>query len=158
MRDGIRLDLSALADAIGDTAALLVRVHPLVAGDIGAMRPGIVNVSTWSDVRELYLAADVLITDYSSSMFDFALTDKPLVFYVDDLEEYRLRTRGVYFDLFTDPPGPVIQSFGELVETLSDPHALQTDWQANRRRFRARFCPHDDGLASARVVDSFFTQ
>ena len=66
------------------------------------------DVTRYPDIADLYLAADVLVTDYSSVMFDFALTDKPQLLLVPDLEQYRDVERGFYFDLEEAAPGPMV--------------------------------------------------
>jgi hypothetical protein len=68
----------------------------------------------FEDIRELYLAADALITDYSSAMFDFAITGKPLYFYTYDLAHYRDEMRGFYFDFEAEAPGPLCMDMNEL--------------------------------------------
>ncbi len=85
-------------------------------------------------------------------MFDFAVTGKPIVLFTYDLEEYRDRVRGFYFDLEAEAPGPLCRTTDEVVEALRrlDGRAAGGD---RYERFRARFCPHDDGEAAARVVD-----
>ena len=85
------------------------------------LAPGVVDVSFYRDVSELYLAADVLVTDYSSVMFDFALTGRPIVFYAYDLDRFRDEIRGFYFDLLPQAPGPVARTEDELVEALHAP-------------------------------------
>ena len=75
---------------------------------------------TGAESAELYLAADMLVTDYSSAMFDFAVTGKPMVFYTYDLEHYRDDLRGFYFDLAEIAPGPLVRTSEELVEAIAD--------------------------------------
>jgi CDP-glycerol glycerophosphotransferase len=108
-------------------------------------------VSGHPSIEELMLAADVLVTDYSSIMFDFAVLDRPIVIHAPDWDEYRTR-RGVYFDLMAEPPGVVTTSEAELVE------ALRAGEDATRARaeFRAKFCYLDDGRAAERVVRRVF--
>ena len=55
-------------------------------------------------MADLLLIADVLITDYSSAMFDFAVTGRPMLFFTYDLERYRDRLRGFYFDFEAEHP------------------------------------------------------
>ena len=62
----------------------------------------------------------MLVTDYSSAMFDFAVTGKPMVFYTYDLEHYRDDVRGFYFDLAEVAPGPLVRTSSELVEAIAD--------------------------------------
>src|SRR4051812_31851940 len=76
------LDLAGLSEALGDDHVLLARLHPLMTGRTPVpTTPTVRDVSTYPDVRDLYLAVDVLVTDYSSAMFDFAITGRPMVFY-----------------------------------------------------------------------------
>jgi CDP-glycerol glycerophosphotransferase len=89
------------------------------------------------------------VTDYSSVMFDFALTDKPIVLLVPDLEQYRDVERGFYLDIEAAAPGPLVATTDDVVAALTGP-----DRHAEARAgLRRRFCPFDDGNASARVVD-----
>ncbi|MCU7724223.1 bifunctional glycosyltransferase family 2 protein/CDP-glycerol:glycerophosphate glycerophosphotransferase [Actinoplanes sp. KI2] len=143
------LDVERLAAALGPETVLLVRSHYLSAGALLAGR--VVDVSGHPAVEDLYLAADVLLTDYSSAMFDFAVLDRPLVIYAPDWPVYR-DLRGVYFDLLAGPPGPVATEFGELLEIFEDGR-----WDdAARQAFRERFCYLDDGNAAERVIRRVF--
>ena len=110
-----------------------------------------VDVSFYRDVRELYLAADVLVTDYSSVMFDFALTGKPIVYYAYDLDRFRDEIRGFYFDLVPQAPGPVVQTEDELVDALLH---LDTDrWSQPYAAFRSTYGGLEDGHATDRVLE-----
>ena len=111
--------------------------------------PRIHDVTRYPDIADLFLAADSLVTDYSSVMFDFALTDKPLVLLVPDLEQYRDVERGFYFDIETRSPGPLVATTADVVDVLGGP-----DTGADARAaFRTTFCAFEDGSASARVVE-----
>ena len=99
------------------------------------------------------LAADVLVTDYSSIMFDYANLDRPTVIYAPDWETYQ-EVRGVYFDLFAKPPGPVTTDQSTLAEVLISGKYDDPSSRATRASFRAEFCQFDDGRASERVVRS----
>ncbi|BET52785.1 bifunctional glycosyltransferase/CDP-glycerol:glycerophosphate glycerophosphotransferase [Kitasatospora aureofaciens] len=152
-------ELTELARELGDAYTLLVRHHYLEAGaeippvDRGAR---ILDVSGHPSVEELCLAADLLVTDYSSLMFDFAvLDDRPIALYVPDWERYR-RERGVYFDLLAAPPGVVATTVPELAHAISSGRTGEAEATRLRQAFRERFCPHDDGRASERVVRRVF--
>ncbi|MFJ9814285.1 CDP-glycerol glycerophosphotransferase family protein [Streptomyces sp. NPDC101151] len=155
-----RLDLAALADRLGEDTVLLVRAHYFYGGAAspltGLRRSGrIIDVSSYDPVEELCLAADALVTDYSSIMFDYANLDRPVVVYADDWETYRT-TRGVYFDLMTEAPGRVARTQEELTEIFSS-GAWRDDGAAKARAaFRRRFCEYDDGRAAERVVRRVF--
>ncbi|MET9777105.1 CDP-glycerol glycerophosphotransferase family protein [Streptomyces sp. NPDC006367] len=155
-----RLDLAALADQLGEETILLVRGHYFYEGFAspltGLRRTGrIIDVSSYDPVEDLCLAADVLVTDYSSIMFDYANLDRPIVIHADDWETYRT-TRGVYFDLMTEAPGPVARGQAELTEILAT-DAWRDERAAKARDvFRRRFCEYDDGHAAERVVRRVF--
>ena len=95
--------------------------------------------------------ADVLVTDYSSVMFDFAVTGKPMLFLVPDLEEYAGRTRGLYLDLAEIAPGPLLDSTDDVIAALTGTVGAATPHQGYAA-FRERFAPWDDGAAAERVV------
>lgn len=108
------------------------------------------NVSGYPDVRDLILASDALVTDYSSIMFDYALTGRPIVFFVPDLMHYE-RIRGLYLDLQTVAPGPVVSTVDGLADALRCLSSLQADFEPALSAFRRRFCALDDGSAAERV-------
>ena len=159
-----RLDLAALSGQLGRDTVLLVRGHyfygspasPLTGlrgsgRDIGR----VIDVSSYDPVEELALAADALVTDYSSIMFDYANLDRPIVIYADDWETYAT-TRGVYFDLMTEGPGQVARTQEELAEIFSSGGWKAPDAAKSRTAFRHRFCEYDDGRAAERVVRRVF--
>ncbi|MFE5176969.1 CDP-glycerol glycerophosphotransferase family protein [Streptomyces sp. NPDC056634] len=155
-----RLDLATLAERLGDDTVLLVRGHYFYGGAASPLaelrRSGrVVDVSTYDPVEDLCLAADVLVTDYSSIMFDYANLDRPIVVYADDWEMYA-KTRGVYFDLIAEAPGPVARTQDELTEILTAGAWRDEASGKARAAFRRRFCEFDDGHAAERVVRRVF--
>ena len=149
------LDLAALADGLGPDYVIMARLHYFYDADPHLRelhRQGRVrDVADHPSVEELSLAADVLVTDYSSLMFDYAVLDRPIVIHAPDWEVYR-SVRGTYFDLLAEPPGPVTRTEGELAQAL---RSGRTE-DAARAAFRARFCTLDDGRAAERVVRRVF--
>ncbi|MFJ5728622.1 CDP-glycerol glycerophosphotransferase family protein [Streptomyces paradoxus] len=155
-----RLDLATLADRLGEDTVLLVRGHYFYGGAASPLtnlrRTGrIIDVSSYDPVEELCLAADALVTDYSSIMFDYANLDRPIVIHADDWETYRT-TRGVYFDLMAEAPGPVARTQQELTEILTTDAWRDESAAKTRAVFRRRFCEYDDGRAAERVVRRVF--
>jgi len=151
------LDLPRMAAELGDGYAILLRAHKAVADTVALDEGGgVLNVSDRDDVAELFLAADVLITDYSSVMFDFAVTRKPMLFFTYDLAYYRDELRGFYLDLEREAPGPLIDDAGDLVDALRDVDRVRAEHDDAYERFRRRFCHLEDGRAAQRVVDAFF--
>ncbi|WP_329288135.1 bifunctional glycosyltransferase/CDP-glycerol:glycerophosphate glycerophosphotransferase [Streptomyces sp. NBC_01455] len=146
-----RLDLEAFCEEIGDSFVVLLRAHYFYdeGGRAGSGR--IIDVTRHRSSEDVCLAADALITDYSSIMFDYANLDRPIVVYADDWEVYQ-ETRGVYFDLLKAPPGPVARTPGELTRVFRDGSYADDSSRALRAGFRERFCSFDDGQAAERVV------
>ncbi|MGK5445279.1 bifunctional glycosyltransferase/CDP-glycerol:glycerophosphate glycerophosphotransferase [Micromonospora sp. URMC 105] len=147
-----------LLDVLGPSGRLLIRSHYFHDRDGRARRRTrgrAVDVSDHGSVEDLYLAADVLVTDYSSAMFDYAVLDRPIVVYAPDRDAYLL-ARGVYFDVTAEPPGAVALTFPELLEVFRSGAVTGADAQQARQRFRARFCALDDGHAADRVVRRVF--
>jgi CDP-glycerol glycerophosphotransferase len=146
-------DVGRLADELGEDFILLVRTHYFYADgsrkDAGDSR--VLDVSDHPSVEELYLAADVLVTDYSSIMFDYAVLDRPIVIHAPDWEEYR-RLRGTYFDLLAEPPGVVTTSDDEVVAAFRTGAVWSVEAERLRAAFREKFCSLEDGRAAERVV------
>jgi CDP-glycerol glycerophosphotransferase len=148
-------DAQQLARDLGPTHEVLLRMHKLDAGQLSLGHETLFkDVSVYPDNRELYLAADVLVTDYSSVMFDFAVTRKPMLFFTPDLAEYRDELRGFYFDFEAEVPGPLVSSVGELVRALEALDGDADGYASKYASFVERFCHLDDGHASERVVDA----
>ncbi|MGH3381261.1 MAG: bifunctional glycosyltransferase/CDP-glycerol:glycerophosphate glycerophosphotransferase [Actinoallomurus sp.] len=150
-------DLEEFAEELGETHVLLVRPHYLNTAVVPPSLRGVVrDVTTVHDVTSLLLLADALVTDYSSLMFDYALLDRPTVFFAPDLEEYR-RSRGTYFDLRQEAYGPVLSEPDELFAALADLDGIATAYAKQRRGFVERYGEFDRGTAAKQVVDRFFT-
>ncbi|MFI2374024.1 CDP-glycerol glycerophosphotransferase family protein [Streptomyces sp. NPDC018964] len=160
-RDGLveRLDLARFAACLGEGRTLVVRLHPsLAAGPARGLglselhrRGVLVDATDEPETQDVLLAADVLVTDYSSIMFDYALLDRPIVVYADDWDAYRA-SRGAYLDITAEAPGHVARSPWELA-WLFDSGAWKDEEAARlRSAFRKRFCEFDDGRAAERVV------
>ncbi|MEU6618853.1 MULTISPECIES: CDP-glycerol glycerophosphotransferase family protein [Streptomyces] len=156
------LDPERLARELGPEYVVLVRAHYFYgrSAGLGSAPTGrVLDVTAHPRVEELCLAADALITDYSSLAFDYACLDRPIVVHAPDWDAYRT-TRGTYFDLLScrsgDTPGPVTTTSDELVEVFRAGEWRSPASAALRTAFRERFCPYDDGHAAERVVRRFF--
>jgi CDP-glycerol glycerophosphotransferase len=148
------LDVSEFMDLLGDDHELLIRSHNMVTGRARvAEQPGVRDVSYFPDIRDLYLAADVLITDYSSAMFDFAVTGKPMFFFAYDLERYAESVRGFYFDFVPEAPGPVLSTTSDLAEAIAAVDEVSRQYSDRYDAFRATYCGWEDGHSTDRVLD-----
>jgi len=115
-----------------------------------------INVTSYPDITELYIAADVLITDYSSVMFDFSVTGKPMIFLAPDLERYRAE-RGFYFDFEAEAPGPIVKTADEVLETLRKLPETAKSFQSAYKLWQQKFNSMEDGLASKRVTSTVWS-
>ncbi|MGW6475388.1 bifunctional glycosyltransferase/CDP-glycerol:glycerophosphate glycerophosphotransferase [Streptomyces nigra] len=154
-----RIDLARFARDLGDGCTLVVRLHPSLAQGVARgmglaelhRRGVLVDATDVPRAEDVLLAADALVTDYSSLMFDYALLDRPLVVHADDWGAFTA-SRGAYLDLMAEAPGHVTLSYGELAELFASGAWRDGESARLRRRFRERFCEFDDGLAAERVV------
>ncbi len=154
----LHLDLDELKRVVGEDTVILFRKHHYVADSVPTDPDGFVrDVSDYPDGTELLLAADVLITDYSSMMFDFANTGRPMLFFTYDLDRYKDEIRGFYVDYVDTVPGPLLETTEQVAEALADIESVQAQYADRYAAFRAKFCELDDGQASARVVDRIFS-
>ncbi|MES9524621.1 bifunctional glycosyltransferase/CDP-glycerol:glycerophosphate glycerophosphotransferase [Streptomyces capoamus] len=145
------LDLEAFCEAAGEDVVVLLRAHYFYDRGRSRTSDRVIDVTAHRSSEDVCLAADALVTDYSSIMFDYANLDRPIVVYADDWEVYR-ETRGVYFDLMAEPPGTVARTPGELAAVFRDGSYAGPEARALRAAFRERFCQFDDGRAAERVV------
>ncbi|MCS3441777.1 CDP-glycerol glycerophosphotransferase family protein [Microbacterium phyllosphaerae] len=150
------VDPEALA---GQTdSVVLVRGHSrTIHTDRDRSGARVIDVTGYPETSQLLLAADALITDYSSVMFDFSVTGKPMYFLVPDLEHYRGALRGFYFDLEARAPGPLVHSQDELVSSLADV-THEKVYAERYTAWRAQFNSRDDGHAAERVVARILDQ
>jgi CDP-glycerol glycerophosphotransferase len=148
------LDPARVADGLAGTdGVLLLRLHhELTARSAAIAHPRVREVSRHPDISDLYLAADALVTDYSSVMFDFAITGRPIIFYAYDLDDYRDRLRGFYFPLEPIAPGPIVTTQDALIDALADLPGVAARHTDRYARFRARYCALEDGRATERVL------
>ncbi|GAB2848284.1 hypothetical protein GCM10022221_54550 [Actinocorallia aurea] len=149
------IDLDVFGRELGDDHVLVARLHPNVV-DGAPDAPFLRDASLYPDIAELYLAADVMVSDYSSVMFDFANLRRPMLFYTYDLSHYRDKLRGFYFDFESEAPGPLLETTDALVEALKNLDVVAEKYSPAYDAFHARFCSLEDGHAASRVVDRVF--
>jgi CDP-glycerol glycerophosphotransferase len=147
------VDFDRLRRDLGEDFVILFRAHYLVASqfDFAAYAGFVYDVSNYPDINDLYLAADLLITDYSSVFFDYANLRKPMLFYMYDLAAYRDDIRGFYIDL-SELPGPIVETEDELVKAIPQ-QIVSTEWNDRYDAFCKKFSPFDDGQASRRALE-----
>ncbi|MER5624206.1 CDP-glycerol glycerophosphotransferase family protein [Streptosporangium sp. NPDC002544] len=150
----IRLDLAEAHRVLGPGHEFLIRAHsmqaaPNVPAGLGR------DVTTYPDITDLLLITDVLITDYSSVMFDFAATGRPMLFFTHDLQRYSSK-RGMYLDLAAEAPGPLLSTGAEVIKALRSIDEVTAAHAERYDLFQRTYAPRDDGKATARLVDHVF--
>ncbi|MFB7658051.1 MULTISPECIES: CDP-glycerol glycerophosphotransferase family protein [unclassified Streptomyces] len=149
-----RIDLADARARLGADHVLLVRRHPNVVDPVPGAGDGFVfDVSDYPDMAELSLITDVMITDYSSLMFDYVNTGRPILFFTYDLDHYRDTLRGFYFDFASSAPGPLLHTSEALVTAVERIDRIEEAYADRYRWFQREFCDLDDGYASARLAD-----
>jgi len=149
-------DIYSLSKEIGEESIILLRLHYLLLNKLqeNELPTNVVNASTYHDIQELYLISDVLITDYSSVMFDYALLGRPIILYCYDLQEYVSR-RGTYFDLEEKGPGPICDTIEKVIYYLNNPDSLN-EYKKDLMSFSQKFGNIEDGNATKKVIEQVF--
>lgn len=144
------LDFDRLQQKFGDTHIILFRAHYFIANnfDFGKYGGFVRDVSKVDDINDLYLVSDMLITDYSSVFFDYALLCRPIVFYMYDLADYRDKLHGFYLPL-ASLPGPHVEDMDKLIKLIAKPPKVGAKYD----KFVAKYAPWDDGRAAKRVAE-----
>lgn len=152
-----QLDIEKYLAKLGDRQTLVVRLHYFVAKEIDFSQYGdrIINASEYPVIEDLYLVSDVLVTDYSSVMFDYAVLNRPMVFFAYDLEWYLSPlNRGTYLEYEKILPGPIVKTSDDLIDVLSDIEALKQRYSDNLAVFRDEFVTYGrQGDAAKTVVE-----
>ncbi|WP_422123880.1 CDP-glycerol glycerophosphotransferase family protein [Planococcus sp. X10-3] len=152
-----QFDLNRWKQEFGDEWVLLSRMHYLVAEnfDFSAHEGTVYDASSYPDIRDLYLISDLMITDYSSVFFDFAVLERPIIFFMYDLEQYRDQLRGFYIDIEEDAPGPIVETEEELFRAINELKGSNVLMNPKFSVFKDKFSSLEDGHAAERVVKAF---
>lgn len=144
-------DISAFLRQLGDEYIILFRLHyyqKINPDELADSR--VFDVSDVQDINDLFLISDMLITDYSSTMFDYAILKRPMLFYMYDRESYVNEQTGIYFDL-EELPGPIVQS-----EVRLAPEVLNLfnhfSYDEKYKKFNAKFNQYGDENATKNLL------
>ncbi|NLJ96834.1 MAG: CDP-glycerol glycerophosphotransferase family protein [Clostridiales bacterium] len=147
------LDFSLLMEQLKDDTVVIVKYHYLVMDQIDwtPYKGFIYSYDMTYDISLLYLISDMLITDYSSVMFDYSILKRPILFYCYDLNEYKDTLRGFYFDFIEEAPGPIIKSTQNLIDAIKEyDHSV---YKEKYDAFISKYNHADDGKASKKIVE-----
>lgn len=147
------LDYSMLYKELKEDYVIIVKYHYLIKEtmDWSEYKGFVYKFDECEDIAELYLAADMLITDYSSVMFDYSILKRPILFFAYDLEEYKNNLRGFYFDFIEEAPGPIVKTTKELIDSIKG--YKEEDYKERYEAFHQKYNHADDGTASKKVTE-----
>ncbi len=143
-------------EELGGEYAILIKHHPFVREKMvipKAYKDFILDMSNFPEINDLLFVSDLVITDYSSLIFEASLLDLPMLFYVYDLEEYT-RDRDFYFDFGPTVPGKKVFTQDELIQAIK----TEDFEQEKVKPFAETYFDHLDGKSTERVVDLIMEQ
>lgn len=149
------VDFNLLREELGEDYIILFRAHYLVASsfDFAKYEGFVYDVSQYDDINKLYVVSDLLVTDYSSVFFDYAILKRPMIFYMYDLADYRDNVRGFYLDL-SELPGPIVEDDRAFIEAVKSLDLNYVD--DSIEKFNEKFNLYNDGKAARRVIGKLF--
>lgn len=144
------IDLKKWRDRLGKKFVLLVRAHYAVSRDMDLVYDGFAyDVSDYPVISDLYFIADAMISDYSSSFFDYSILNRPMFCFAYDYEEYN-KKRGLYLELEKNLPCPIDFSEDTLLDNI-DYHFY--DWKSEVINFQKKYAPNA-GNATKCVINA----
>jgi len=151
----LKINLENLQKELGENYVILLRMHYLIANalDLNGYEDFAIDVSNYSDISELYLISDALITDYSSVMFDFGILKRPQYFFAYDIEKYDKGLRGFYMDYMNDLPGEIITDEFKLALELKNIDEHKEKYKDKIEKFYNKFCSLEKGQSSKFIGD-----
>jgi len=151
-------DLESLMRQLPEDMCLLLKLHPYVAKNFHGLnlpdefKDRVVDVSMEMSTNQMLEAADVLITDYSSIIFEYCILRKPMLFYAYDYEDFKSTQRGFYLDYESFVPGEVVYTQDQLVNALQNPnHDISKIDEFIKEQYR-----YTDGKSAKRIVNLIF--
>ena len=155
----LEMDFDHLLNALGEDCVILFRPHYFIANqfDFDRYKGRVINVAGVDDVNEVYVISDLLITDYSSVFFDYAILKRPVLLFMYDLELYQGQLRDFYIDL-DDLPFPILRKQEELEQAILDQLNGGFRYTEAYEKFNRTYTPMDDGKASQRVLKEIFPE
>ncbi|MBQ3005620.1 MAG: CDP-glycerol glycerophosphotransferase family protein [Clostridia bacterium] len=146
-----RLDIENMRKNLSDDYVLLLKLHPLTAKSFSVEDDDfVINISKTTDIDTALCSADILISDYSSVIFEYALLSRPMIFFAYDLEEYD-RDRSFYFDYRSFVPGNIVVDTNEIITEIK---RLENEFNpAVVAEFKDKYMSACDGHSTDRIVD-----
>lgn len=153
----LALDFDKLHKEIGNEYVILFRTHYFISNqfDFQKYKGFIYDVSNYDELNDLYVISDILLTDYSSVFFDYALLEKPMIFYMYDLDDYEHNLRGFYFDIHT-LPGPIVKEEKDVIKAIKNSEQDKLLYQDKYIKFNQTYNYLNTEKATRDVVEYIF--
>ena len=154
-RFDLMLDLEKMREKFSDEYALILRLHHFSAKNWeGVPEDGFVyDLTDYQSIEDLYTITDILITDYSSVMFDYAVLNRPMLFFTYDLENYRDNLRGFNIDIETESPGPVLFTSDEVINAIENLDDTIAESKERVDAFNKKYIEYECGQSSEKVFE-----
>ncbi len=149
----LQADFRKWKERLPEDTVVLFKPHYLIVNqqqDDPELQDFLISVPADTDIRDLYVVSDALVTDYSSVFFDYGILKRPVYFYMYDLEAYAGDLRGFYMDIEQELPGKIYRTEESLLQDLAAGEFDDSRYPAFTKRYNNR----EDGQASRRVLDS----
>lgn len=152
----LKVDFKMWKEILGEDYIILYKPHYLIINKMKkdkVLEGFVYEINADAEISELYIISDILITDYSSVFFDYAILKRPIYFYMQDIAEYQHELRGFYLDIYKDLPGSIYETEKPMLEDIAEG---VFDYK-RLDKFNERFNYLEDGKGAKRVVDILFT-
>ena len=153
----LAIDFDSLKKRFGKDYVILFKPHYFIANkiDLSKYKNFVYNVASYDEINDIYLASDLLITDYSSVFFDYANLNRPVMFYMYDFDDYKNNLRDFYISL-DELPGPIAKTQKELEDYIVNIDKSISKYKKTYDKFNDKYNYLDDGNASERVIRVIF--
>lgn len=154
----MKLEIEDMRKKLGDEYVLLIRLHHFCSKgyEIPADNEFVFDFNKYRSVEDLYLISDILITDYSSVMFDYATMRKPMIFFTYDIKEYADNLRGMYIDIEKEAPGPLVYTYEQLVDTILNIDEEMENCKDRVEDFNKKYVNHECANSCEKVFSTVF--
>ena len=154
-KEDIDLGLNKVINGLSEDFIFSIKNHPDSKSLEVDKKDFVMDLSHYNDIHELYLISDILITDYSSVVFDFAHSKKPILFYVPDIEAY-LAENLLFKEIQADLPGPQLINAEDLIDSIKNIGEISEDYKEKYDIFFNKYCSIGHGTASEEIINAVF--
>lgn len=147
-RTDIDFDIQKVINVLPEGYIFATKMHPYVKNRVKIDSDKFIDLSDYNVINDILIVTDLLITDYSSTVFEFALLGRPMIFFANDLERYE-QERDFYYPYEEFVPGPIVSNTEDLIDVLEN-----EKWDIKQvEEFRDKFFDYVDGKATERLIN-----